>query len=121
MRHGIIKIIIAVMVMGSVQGVSIFVKAQDTTRVIPDTSKIYSADDVVIGEIELTEITIEAEIEKPRVSIMPKRMDPELGEMEFIDRSFDNELKKGPETPFLIDERVKTPAKVKEKKTKNNK
>ena len=117
MRQGIIKIIFAVMVMGSVQAVSISAKAQDTTRVTADTSKnVYSADDVVIGEIELTEITIEAEIEKPRVSIMPKRMDPELGEMEFIDRSFENELKKGPETPFLIDERVKTPAKIKEKK-----
>ena len=98
--------------------------AQDTTNVSSDTSETaYSADNVVIGEIELMEITIEAEIEKPRVSILPKRIEPELGEMEFIDRSFENELKKGPDKPFLIDERIKAPVKVKkiEKNKKQNK
>ena len=37
------------------------------------------------GEIELLEINIEAVIEKPRVAILPKRIEPQLGEMEFVD------------------------------------
>ena len=94
-----------------------FLFAQDTTQVISDSSEIsYSFDDVEIGEVELIEITIEAEIEKPRVAILPKRVDPELGEMEFIDRSFENELKQGPEKPFLIEEQIRTPVKVLKKK-----
>jgi hypothetical protein len=104
--------------MGSVvlAGVSLF--AQDSTAVKPDTSGVSKASAKTgIQEIELTEITIEAEIEKPRVSILPKRIEPELGEMEFIDRSFEKELKKGPEKPKLNKERVKTPVDVNELKT----
>ena len=98
---------------------STVVFAQDTTGVISDTSKaVQSADDVEIGEIELMEITIEAIVEKPRVSILPKRMEPQLGEMEFIDRSFETELKEGPKQPFLIEERMITPLKIKKLKNK---
>ena len=73
------------------------------------------------NEVELIEITIEAEIEKPRVSILPKRIEPELGEMEFIDRSFEKELKQGPTKPFLKERKKGIPAKLKniiEKKKK---
>ena len=64
------------------------------------------------GEIELMEITIEAIVEKPRVSILPKRQEPKLEELEFIDRSFDKELKKGPDKPMMVGERMKTPDKI---------
>lgn len=90
--------------------------AQDSSITVPDTSKIVkSAKDV---EVELMEITIEAVIEKPRVAILPKRMEPEIGEMELIDRSFENELKQGPKTPFFIKERATTPIKIKKLKKK---
>lgn len=98
---------------------SILSYAQDTTRVDSETTKIIqSNDNVEIGEIELMEITIEAVIEKPRVSILPKRMEPKLGEMEFIDRSFEKELKQGPEEPFFIKDHVATPLKIKKLKEK---
>ena len=93
---------------------STIVFAQDTTKTVSDSTNmaISTDNDVEIGDVELIEITIEAEIEKPRVAILPKRMEPELGEMELIDRSFENELKQGPDKPFLIKERVKVSQKV---------
>ena len=71
------------------------VSAQEATpdTVSPPNPQISA--EIEVGEIELMEITIEAVIEKPRVAILPKRVEPELGEMEFIDRSFEEELKKG--------------------------
>jgi len=63
-------------------------------------------------EIELLEISIEAAVEKPRVSILPKRVEPALGEMEFVDRSFENELKRVPDKPMVTDERLFTPKKI---------
>ncbi len=104
--------------MGSVVLVGVSLFAQDSTTVMPaDTSGVSKASSKSTQEIELIEITIEAEIEKPRVSILPKRIEPELGEMEFIDRSFEKELKKGPEKPKLNKERGKTPLNVNELKT----
>ena len=107
-----------ILFMGSVVLVGASLFAQDSTVVKPDTTGVNKTSvKNGIQEIELTEITIEAEIEKPRVSILPKRIEPELGEMEFIDRSFEKELKKGPEKPKLNKERVKTPVDAKELKT----
>lgn len=63
-------------------------------------------------EIELLEISIEAVIEKPRVAILPKRVEPALGEMEFVDRSFEKELKSVPDKPMVNDERLFTPKKI---------
>jgi len=48
------------------------------------------------GELVLDEIEIQGQIEKPGVIVLPKRVDPEMGQME-LDRSFDNELKNGVE------------------------
>ncbi len=64
------------------------------------------------GEIELLEINIEAVVEKPRVAILPKRLEPEFGEMEFIDRSFEKELKKTPEKLMIMDDRLLVPQKI---------
>jgi len=100
---------------------------QDTTKAAADTTKNITKLDTNVksAEIELIEITIEAEIEKPRVAILPKRIEPELGEMEFIDRSFENELKQGPRQPFLIKKSRELPVGVKKiienkKKDKEN-
>ena len=64
------------------------------------------------AEIELTEITIEAVVEKPSVAILPKRIEPQFEEMEFIDRSFEKELKKVPDKPLIIDDRLAAPQKI---------
>jgi hypothetical protein len=70
------------------------------------------------GEIELLEINIEAVIEKPRVAILPKRVEPELGEMEFVDRSFEKELKKAPDNTMIMDNRLFIPKKIENLKQK---
>lgn len=79
------------------------------------------------GDIILDEIDIQAEIEKPRVAILPKRLDPELGELEFVDRSFDRELKSFSQEVLIEDDRLFTPNKIEnlkkkilKKKRKNN-
>jgi len=92
---------------------AVSLRAQDTTQVKTDSTvqKKPSAN-IQSGEIEIEEITIEAVIEKPRVSILPKRVDPELGEMEFVDRSFENELKKGPSEPLLDAKKAREPYKI---------
>ena len=48
------------------------------------------------GELMLDEIEIQGQIEKPGVIVMPKRVNPEIEQME-LGRSFDNELKNGVE------------------------
>jgi len=45
----------------------------------------------------LEAIHVEAKIEKPSVSIIPKRIEPPLEEVEFVRRSFDRELKSLPQ------------------------
>ena len=70
------------------------------------------------GEIELLEINIEAVIEKPRVAILPRRVEPQLSEMEFINRSFESELKKAPDKPMIIDDRLFAPKKIEDLKQK---
>ncbi len=69
-------------------------------------------------EIELSEIAIEAVIEKPRVAILPKRIVPELGEIEFVNRSFERELKQAPEKPMIMDNRLLVPQKIEDLKKK---
>jgi len=52
------------------------------------------------GEIQLDALHLEAHIEKPSVSIVPKRVEPELQEVEFILRNFDRELRQVPRGLF---------------------
>ena len=47
-------------------------------------------------ETVLKAMHVEAHIEKPSVSIVPKRIKPELKEVEFIRRSFSKEIKNVP-------------------------
>lgn len=106
-----------ILFMGSVVLMGASLLAQDSTTVGADTAGVKKVSvNNRMQEIELIEITIEAEIEKPRVSILPKRIEPDLGEMEFIDRSFEKELKKGPEKPKLHKEQIKNPVNVNELK-----
>ncbi len=87
---------------------------------IADTSGGQVDGVVLDGDIELEEIKIDAILEKPRVSILPKRIDPEFGELEFVDRSFDKELKAVPQKLMIEDDRLFQPQKIKRMKQKEN-
>lgn len=63
-------------------------------------------------EQELKVIEIKAVVEKPGVAILPKRAEPEFGEIEFVDRSFDHELKQGPARPMFIDSELESAQKL---------
>ena len=78
-------------------------------------------------EMELEAIAIEAIIEKPNVDIIPKRVTPDLEEVEFVERSFDRELKEVPKDLLLLDDDLDRVAKLEglkkmlEKKKKQDK
>lgn len=63
-------------------------------------------------EMELEAIAIEAIIEKPNVDIIPKRVMPDLEEVEFVERSFDRELKEVPKDLLLLDDDLDRVAKL---------
>jgi hypothetical protein len=63
-------------------------------------------------EMELEAIAIEAIIEKPNVDIIPKRVAPDLEEVEFVERSFDRELKEVPKDLLLLDDDLDRVAKL---------
>jgi len=65
-----------------------------------------------LQEQELKAIEIKAVVEKPGVAILPKRAEPEFGEIEFVDRSFDHELKQGPAKPMFIDSELESAQKL---------
>lgn len=92
----------------------------DTTKSSVTTDSLRMTPNAIneAGEIELLEINIEALIEKPRVAILPKRVEPELGEMEFVDRSFERELKQVPDNPIIMDNRLFVPKKIEDLKQK---
>jgi hypothetical protein len=69
-------------------------------------------DSAAVQETELEAIAIEAVIEKPNVDIIPKRIEPELEEVEFVERSFDRELKEVPKDLLLLDDDLDRAAKL---------
>ncbi len=118
MKNSIIKSGLVICILCLIPASSL-AQNQDSTRTqdnATDTTRSAStqSDDLSIsfGEIELMEITIEAVIEKPRVSIIPKRLQPRLDEMEFVERSFTKELKKGPARPMMVNSKMQTPDKI---------
>lgn len=54
-------------------------------------------------EIRLDALHLDAQIEKPSVSILPKRIEPDLEGIEYIIRDFDRELKRIPDELFDFD------------------
>ena len=68
------------------------------------------------GEIKLDDLILQGMIEKPSVSIVPKRIEPDLEEVEFIIRKFDRELEMVPEELFNIQLEKRKIQKIKEKK-----
>jgi hypothetical protein len=63
-------------------------------------------------DMELEAIAIEAIIEKPNVDIIPKRVTPDLEEVEFVERNFDRELKEVPKDLLLLDDDLDRVAKL---------
>ena len=50
--------------------------------------------DTLAGELVLETIEIQGKVEKPSVIIMPKRLEPELEQVD-LDRSFEDEVREG--------------------------
>jgi len=69
------------------------------------------------SEIVLEEIKIEAVVETPSVALVPKRLTPDFGKMEFVDRSFEKELKAVPKQPMLTDGDLKEVKQIKKSKS----
>ena len=57
----------------------------------------------VKGEIRLDALHLDAPVEKPSVSILPKRIKPDLEGVEFVIRDFERELKMLPEELFSVE------------------
>ena len=66
---------------------------QDVIKMHPQAR----TDSTLTKEILLEDIYIEAVIEKPSVTLIPKRVEPDIGTIPFKYRSFDEELKAEPE------------------------
>ena len=124
--NSLIKIIISLAITKLLLGNVEIGYAQASQQKIDSTKTSIKADTLQTSneqanfedEIELLEINIEAVIEKPRVAILPKRVEPQLGEMEFINRSFEGELKKAPDKPMVMDNRLFAPQKIENLKQK---
>jgi hypothetical protein len=98
--------------------------SSDTKSVAPDTLKsptpatpvkpagVKPDSSGLAHEMELEAIAIEAIIEKPNVDIIPKRITPDLEEVEFVERSFDRELKEVPKDLLLLDDDLDRVAKL---------
>lgn len=88
-------------------------QVQDSTVTAKlDTSQSDTTKAKTVEEMILEEIYIEAVIEKPNVAILPTREKPDFEEVEFVDRSFQEELKAGPEKLRLIESEFYTVKKV---------
>ncbi|MCH8954756.1 hypothetical protein IIA28_05470 [candidate division KSB1 bacterium] len=64
------------------------------------------------SELVFDDIVIEAIIEKPNIAILPTRRLKKLGEIDFINRSFAEELKAVPEKSFLFKGELEKPKKI---------
>jgi hypothetical protein len=113
-----ILMLLVILILGSKQLI-----AQSKPQQVDTTKSVIQADTVrkslgMDDEIELMEINIEAVIEKPSVAILPKRIEPKLGEAEFINRSFEKELKQAPDKLMIMDNRLFVPKKIEDLKEK---
>ena len=75
---------------------------QKPTQVTDENAKKEDKGD----EFVLDEILIEAVIEKPNVAILPTLELGDLGDILFIDRSFEEELKTVPRGLFVMDDKA---------------
>jgi len=64
------------------------------------------------GELILDEIRIEGVVEKPNVTILRNRLQSDFGSVEFVERTFDQELRALPDKRSLFDEEFESVKKV---------
>lgn len=83
-------------------------KDTSKSRIPIHNSKVNHAED----ELVLDVIEIKGYVDKPGVTIIPKRVEPEMEEME-IDRSFDREVKQGVGEIPMPDDALREVARVK--------
>lgn len=88
----------------------VWAQSADTMAATADTVQIAPE------EIVLEEIYIEAVIEKPNVAILPTREKPDFGEIEFVNRSFEYELKAPPDRFMLLSRELYSAKKLREVK-----
>jgi len=69
--------------------------SQEPSPAVVDSTR-GSTPPTAVTEVSLEDIHIEAVIEKPAVTLIPKRVAPEVGEAAPLTRSFDAELKQRP-------------------------
>ncbi len=73
--------------------VSVFAQESQKKQNKAVIKTVEQSTDSDIKEIQLDELHLDAQIEKPSVSILPTRLEPQLGNVEYIIRYFDQELK----------------------------
>jgi hypothetical protein len=92
----------------------------DSTQAKVETETAADSED---GEMMLGVIEIKGKVEKPGVIIMPKRVEPEIAEMD-LERSFNKEVKEGvgeipkPEKELRRVDRIESIKKTVERKRK---
>ena len=114
--QNIIKYLLCTIVVGLIAwlpGAGLALPADSLQAITPPDNINYATDvEILDGDIELGEISIEAVIEKPMVAILPTRLEPEVGELEFVNRSFERELKSFPGDLMISDDRLFAPKKI---------
>ena len=86
---------------------------QDKAKTNPQTSILKNTQ---VTETILEPIRIEAVIEMPRVALIPKRVETEMGKLDFGYRSFDKELRAKPKVLSSILEELESAKKIRELK-----
>lgn len=81
--------------------------SQDTTRPAATVVPVQQGQELV-----LEEIYIEPVVEKPSVSIVPRRQEPDFEEVELVKRSFADELKSAPNKIMMLDEELESAKRV---------
>lgn len=85
------------------------ISAQDSAAIQTDTTVTQTPQ---YQETILEPIRIEAVIEMPRVALIPKKVETEMGKLEFGYRSFDKELRSKPKVITSVLEELESAKKI---------
>jgi len=113
-------IVVILIVFSGYTSVSAQTMVSDTTRTNVETETTADSES---GEMVLGVIEIKGKVEKPGVIIMPKRVEPQIAEMD-LERSFNKEVKEGvgeiptPERELRRVDRIESIKKTVERKRK---
>ncbi len=86
----------------------------DTVRMRADTTATHAP--AAFEEQILETIKIEAVVEKPSVTLIPKRAETEVGQVPFGHRSFDSELKEKPKVVSDYGQELESTKRIKKMK-----